>query len=163
MIFHATETFDLQHPGSHGAALAFVRSPALALSKVRFVRDLSADAEGIAGELVVPVPVLGEVDLPFRSALVHTPDGAQLVPQSLGERAWVEVAGTAQVTADGQMHFAFDFRAHLSLPEAEGWGGAAFEKMVQAAATRTLSRVGQALPAGMQAALDEQGTEAARR
>lgn len=155
MILHAAEEFELLHPDGPEAARAFVRDPALALAKVRFLRGLKAEATGVLGELVVPVPVLGEVDLPFQSDLEHTADGARLIPRLLDhERAWVEVAGVARVQGH-QMHFQFDFKAHLALPEAEGWGGAAFEKMVQAAANRTLSRVGQSLPAGMQAALAE--------
>ena len=41
------------------------------------------------------------------------------------------------------------------LPEAEGWGGAAFEKMVRSAAERTLTRLAGELPQGIGAALPE--------
>lgn len=153
MILHATEEFELQHLDGPEAARAFVRDPALALAKVRFLRGLKADATSVSGELVVPIPVLGEVDLPFESALEQTEDGARLLPCPLDhERAWVEVSGAARVHGD-LMHFQFDFKAHLALPAAEGWGGAAFEKMVQAAASRTLTRIGNSLPTSMQAAL----------
>lgn len=154
MIFDAAQTFELQHPQGHAAALTFVRDPASALAGVSFLRNLAATSEGVSGELVVQVPLLGEVDLPFRSELHPTENGAELRPLPIsGERAWVEVAGQAQAGAGGEMTFAFQFRAHLATPESEGWGGAAFEKMVQAAARRTLERVAAALPAGLAAGL----------
>ncbi|MFC4638062.1 DUF3809 domain-containing protein [Deinococcus hohokamensis] len=149
MILEAQQHFALHHPGGQDAALVFVRDPALALSQVRFLRALTTTAGEVRGELVVTVPILGEVDLPFCSVVAPTPGGAELRPLPLsGERAWVEVAGQARVEG-GEMHFEFGFRAHLALPEAEGWGGAAFEKMVRAAAGRTLERVAQDLPASV--------------
>lgn len=154
MLIEAHQNFTLTHPGGGAAALAFVRDAGLALSQVRFLRNLRADTQSVTGELVVPVPLLGEVDLPFHSRLTVTPDGAALTPQPVeGERAWVEVAGQAQVEEPGTVTFHFHFRAHLRTPPAEGWGGAAFEKMVRAAAARTLERVAAELPAGIGAAM----------
>lgn len=154
VIIEATQQFTLMYPGTAADALAFVRDPERSLSRLRFLRDLQADAAGVRGELIVPLPVLGEVDLPFHSVLALTPDGAALTPQPLtGERAWVEVSGQAQVQAIGataEAAFHFQFRAHLATPGAEGWGGAAFEKMVRAAASRTLERIAQELPQGIQ-------------
>lgn len=160
MIIEAGQQFTLPFPGPAADALAFVRDPARALSQVRFLRDLRADGAGVRGELLVPLPVLGAVDLPFRSALRVTPHGAALEPQPpLDERAWVDVTGDARVlTPNGAaggvaLHFDFHFRAHLATPAADGWGTAAFEKMVRAAAGRTLDRVARELPRGIQAAL----------
>lgn len=158
MLLEAEQSFGLRHPGGEAAALAFVRDPQQSLAQVRFLRGLqSAEREGggaaVSGELIVSVPAMGEVDLPFRSALEQTPHGAALLPLNLsGERAWVEVSGQAEVSG-GEMQFHFQFRAHLTLPSGEGWGSAAFEKMVQAAAARTLARVAAALPQGIAAAL----------
>lgn len=150
MLIEAQQTFGLTHPGGRVPALAFVRDAGVALARVRFLRGLRADCEGVTGELIVPVPVLGEVDLPFHSLLTVTPAGATLTPQPItGERAWVEVAGQAEVDGDGTVSFHFHFRAHLTTPPAEGWGGAAFEKMVRAAAGRTLERIAGELPAGI--------------
>lgn len=160
MILEAAQQFTLRHPQGQAAALAFVRDPAQSLAGVRFLRGLvstgGASAGGqVRGELVVQVPLLGEVDLPFCSEVHETAQGAELIPQPLsGERAWVEVAGQARAV-EGEMHFDFQFRAHLATPEAEGWGGAAFEKMVQSAARRTLERVAQALPEGLAASLPD--------
>ncbi|MFC4426631.1 DUF3809 domain-containing protein [Deinococcus navajonensis] len=157
MILDAQEQFALRHPGDQAAALAFVRDPGLALSQVRFLRGLKTGAGEVSGELVVTVPILGEVDLPFHSVVAATSEGAQLRAQPLvGERAWVEVTGQARVQGS-EMHFQFGFRAHLALPEAEGWGGAAFEKMIRAAAGRTLERVAQELPASVTRALPASG------
>ncbi|MFB9993663.1 DUF3809 domain-containing protein [Deinococcus oregonensis] len=157
MILEAEQSFSLTHPQGQAAALAFVRDPALALSRVRFLRGLVGHAQGVRGELIVPVPVLGEVDLPFSSLLQETPDGATLTPQPItGERAWVEVSGQAAADSAGLISFGFHFVAHLATPEAEGWGGAAFEKMVRAAAGRTLERVARELPQGIAAALAAQ-------
>jgi len=163
MQIEAAQTFTLPHPGGQAAALAFVRDAGTALSRVQFLRGLGTGPEGVSGELVVTVPVLGEVDLPFRSRLEETPRGAALIPQPVeGERAWVEVAGEAQVDSAGSVAFHFEFRAHLRLPQAEGWGGAAFEKMVRAAAARTLERVAGELPAGIAAAMAADGSQAER-
>lgn len=155
MIVEATQDFTLPWTGDDAAALAFVRDPARALARVRFLRDLRADGEVVRGELLVPLPGLGEVDLPFHSVLTATPDGGALTPQAIsGERAWVEVAGQARLDG-GALHFAFQFRAHLATPDAQGWGGAAFEKMIRAAAARTLERVARELPAGIAQAAQE--------
>ncbi|WP_034386400.1 DUF3809 domain-containing protein [Deinococcus sp. YIM 77859] len=158
MLIEAQQSFVLPHPGGQDAALAFVRDAGRALSQVRFLRRLRGNTRGVSGELVVSVPLLGEVDLPFRSRLSVTPNGAALTPQPIEEeRAWVEVAGQAKVDEAGEVTFAFHFRAHLTLPQAEGWGGAAFEKMVRAAAERTLARLAAELPAGIGAAMGAAG------
>ena len=59
--------------------------------------------------------------------------------------------------------FDFQFRAHLALSQTDdppqagaagpGWGGAAFGKMVRAAAGRTLQRVSSELPGGIHEAM----------
>ena len=159
MQIEAEQAFTLPFPGSHEDALAFLRDPARALSGVRFLRDLHADAEGVRAVLVVNVPMLGEIDLPLVSRLIHTPQGARLDALPVeGERAWIELngEGTAQGrTAQGSdLHYAFRFTAHIELPSAEKWGGAAFEKMVRAAAERTLSRLARELPEGMARSLN---------
>ncbi len=156
MLLEATQSFELRHPGTSQDALHFVRTPAVALSQLRFIRGLDTKQEQVRGELIVPVAMLGDVDLPFSSRLQSTPDGAVLLAAELpDERAWVEVNGQATVDSQNKMSFAFQLRAHLQLPEAEGWGSAAFEKMVRAAANRTLERIAAALPGGIQAALEQ--------
>ncbi|MVN86779.1 DUF3809 domain-containing protein [Deinococcus sp. HMF7620] len=153
----AAQTFTVPWSGAPDAALAFVQAPARALSRVRFLRDLRTEGAMVRGELLVPLPGLGDVDLPFCSVVQATPDGAELRPQAVnGERAWVEVAGQARWAGD-ELHFAFQFCAHLATPDAQGWGGAAFEKMVRAAAGRTLERVARELPLGIGQAAQAEG------
>lgn len=157
MIVEAEQHFTLVHPGPPEAALAFVRDPRRSLSRATFLRGLRHEGGCLSGELLVPLPVLGEVDLPFVSALHPTPAGARLEPRPLsGERAWVEVAGEAALGGQ-DLQFHFTFRAHLRLPEEEGWGAAAFGKMVQAAAARTLDRLARELPGRIREALEAQG------
>ncbi|WP_425146293.1 DUF3809 domain-containing protein [Deinococcus sp.] len=162
MLIEAEQHFDLNFPGTRPQALAFVRDPARALSRVRFLQHLKADGggEGGGGEvravLAVQMPLLGTVTLPLHSRLIPTPDGARLDSLPLeGERAWIELSGAGTAAQDGTLHYDFRFVAHLDAPSAEGWGGAAFEKMIRAAAARTLTRLAQELPAGIAAALPE--------
>ena len=68
-------------------------------------------------------------------------------------RGQAQVSGDLDGSGAYPLTFHFRFRAHLTLPATEGWGGAAFEKMVQAAAARTLDRVARELPAGIARAL----------
>lgn len=157
MQLRAEQQFSLTHPQGKAAALQFVQSPALALAGVDFLQQLTLsgppDGPTLGGELLVTVPMLGQVDLPFLSRIEALTTGAALYPLPLeNERAWVEVAGQARV--DGpHMHFAFQFCAHLATPPADDWGSAAFEKMAQATATRTLNRLAAALPAGIERSL----------
>lgn len=161
MILNSEQEFSLVHPVDQGQALSFVRSPGTSLSQVRFLSDIRVHDDQLRGTLLVKAPGLGEVDLPFVSQMIEIPEGAALRALALpGENAWVAVNGQASVEASVEagvaasvMHFTFQFTAHLTLPDVPGWGGAAFEKMVNAAAQRTLRRVAEALPRDIQAAL----------
>jgi len=149
----AQQTFTLAFPGSPENALAFLRDPGRSLARVRFLRDLKTDAHEVRAVLVVNVPMLGEILLPLHSRLIHTPQGARLEACPLeDERAWIELNGDGTATGH-QLGYTFLFTAHIELPNAEKWGGAAFEKMVRAAAERTLSRLARELPEGMAAAM----------
>ena len=155
MIVEASETFTLTAPPDSAAALAFLRDPARSLTRVRFLRGVQVSGTEVRGVLAVQLPMVGEVTLPFFSVLEHTGSGARLVPQDIqNERAWLEVAGEG-VLSGPLLEYAFVFRAHLNIPAAEKWGGSAFEKMVQAAASRTMARVTQELPKALAAALAE--------
>jgi hypothetical protein len=145
----ADQAFTLSFPGTPDAALAFLRSPARELAEVSFLRNLQVAGHDVRAVLVVNVPMLGEIDLPLHSLLVDTPQGARLQAQPMvGERAWIELSGEG--TAQGSvLHYQFHFTAHIEMPSAEKWGGAAFEKMVRAAAERTLSRLARELPEGL--------------
>ncbi|GGJ80067.1 DUF3809 domain-containing protein [Deinococcus aquiradiocola] len=149
MKIEAEQRFILQHPGTPAEALAFLRDPARSLAGVRFLQDLQVQGRDVRAVLLVNVPMLGEVDLPLHSRVTDTPGGARLDAQALpDERAWIELNGDGQ--ADGStLTYAFRFTAHLSVPSAEKWGGAAFEKMMRAAAERTLARLARELPEGV--------------
>ena len=153
MRLESNQQFSLHHPQGFQEALKFVRSPERSLSRVRFLTNLSSENGQVSGQLIVKTPGIGDIHLPFASTLREEPDGASLHALTLPEKNWVEVNGQASVTQDALMTFNFQFTAHVTLPEVPGWGGAAFEKMVNAAAQRTLTRVAEALPRDIQAAL----------
>lgn len=152
MIFDATQDFTLPYPGSEQDALAFLRDPARSLREVSFLRGLRVGGNVVRAEMTVNVPMLGELSLPFESDLSETPRGALLTPRPLAGRAWVEVRGEGEVR-EGALHYRFTFRAHVHLPTAEKWGGAAFEKMANATAHKTLEKVVREFPEGVRAAM----------
>ena len=149
MQIEAEQHFTLEFPGTSEDALAFLRDPARELAGVRFLRDLTVSGAEVRAVLVVNVPMLGETLLPLHSRLTHTSQGARLEARPVeGERAWIELNGDGK--ADGQLlSYHFQFTAHIEMPSAEKWGGAAFEKMVRSAAERTLARLARELPEGM--------------
>lgn len=158
-MVYSQQQFQLSHTLTYEAALAFVRQPHLSLRHVHFLYQLNFDQapEGgiLSGKLRLRIPVIGEVTLPFRSQLQHTETGAILIPDTSSDaRLWVEVGGLATVKEE-LLQFDFEFRAHLPTNETE-WGTKAFEKMVDAAANRTLARVSGALPEALTQALQEQ-------
>ncbi|MGY2893224.1 DUF3809 domain-containing protein [Deinococcus sp. UYEF24] len=165
MQIEAEQTFTLEFPGTPQEALAFLRDPARSLACVRFLRGLSVTQTGVTqpdaggpevrAVLLVNVPMLGEIDLPLHSRLLHTSQGATLEAQPLeGERAWIELNGEG-TAEDCLLRYTFRFTAHIEMPSAEKWGGAAFEKMVRAAAERTLSRLARELPEGIGRAMSQ--------
>jgi hypothetical protein len=145
----AEQTFTLAFPGRPQDAVAFLRDPARSLAGVQFLRGLDVSGLQVRAVLLVNVPMLGEIDLPLHSRVVYTPQGAALEAQPIeGERAWIELNGEGRAE-DSLLFYAFRFTAHIEMPSAEQWGGAAFEKMVRAAAERTLSRLARELPEGI--------------
>ena len=156
MQIEAEQAFTLSYPGTPAHALRFLRDPARALSGVRFLRDLTVHGDTVRAVLLVNVPLLGEINLPMHSLLVPTDQGARLEAQPLeGERAWIELSGNSAAQGT-QLSYSFQFRAHIEVPSAEKWGGAAFEKMVRAAAERTLSKLTRELPEGIARAMTEE-------
>ena len=153
MLIEAEQRFELTFPGSRAQALAFLRDPARSLSRLTFLQALGVVDGEVRALLVVQMPMLGSVDLPLHSRVVPTPKGARLESLPIpDERAWIELSGEGSADEQATLHYNFRFAAHLDAPAAEQWGGAAFEKMVRAAAARTLTRLAQALPAGIAAA-----------
>ncbi|MDO4262967.1 MAG: DUF3809 domain-containing protein [Deinococcus sp.] len=158
MQFGAQQSFTLHCPGDRAAALAWAQAADQALAQVTFLQDVRLDGQTLHGELRVPVPLLGDITLPFVSRLEAIPNGAALTPQALPERrGWVEVRGQAVVgDSEGRstrVELSFDFQAFLRLPDSGNLGGAAFEKMVRATAQRTIERVLAELPGQLQASM----------
>lgn len=160
MQFGAQQSFTLHCPGDRAAALAWAQAADRALAQVTFLQDVRLDGQTLHGELRVPVPLLGDITLPFVSQLEAIPHGAALTPQALPERrGWVEVRGeaavaqAAQATGSTPVELSFDFQAFLRLPDSGNLGGAAFEKMVRATAQRTIERVLAELPGQLQASM----------
>ncbi|AFZ66630.1 DUF3809 domain-containing protein [Deinococcus peraridilitoris] len=152
MIFEAQEHFVLPYPGSEDEARSFLRDPGRSLRAVSFLRALRFDGGIVRSELAVNIPMFGDLVLPFESEVTSTAQGALLTPRPLSGRAWAEVGGLGEVQS-GQLDYHLSFRVHISMPQAEKWGGAAFEKMFQATARKTLERVAQEFPAGVRAAM----------
>ncbi len=161
MIVEARQAFSLAYPGPVSGALDFLRDPQRSLRHVRFLRALSytgGDTGGVVrADLIVSVPMLGELQLPFESDLRELERGAELRPRELTGKAWAELAGRGEVVARGrdesELHYHLYVSAHLTLPPANRWGVAAFEKMVRAAAAKTLERVAREFPEGVRRAM----------
>lgn len=152
MIFDAEQSFSLTYPGPREAALAFLRDPQRSLGRVAFLRDVRVTGSLVRAEMLVQVPMMGTLTLPFESELTATDDGAVLTPRPLAGQAWAEVAGSGTVR-DTTLDYRFAFRVHVDMPSAEKWGGAAFEKMFHATARRTLERLAREFPDGVRAAM----------
>ena len=157
MIVEARQSFALVYPGPAPEALDFLRDPVRSLRHVRFLRDLSRAGDAVRAELVVGLPMLGELHLPFESELLSLERGAELRPRELTGNAWAELVGHGEVMERGQSESELRYRlhvlAHLTVPAASKWGGGAFEKMVRAAAARTLERVAHEFPEGVRQAM----------
>ncbi|PYE48702.1 DUF3809 domain-containing protein [Deinococcus yavapaiensis] len=152
MIFDAEQSFSLPYPGPHEAALAFLRDPQRSLGRVTFLQNVRVSESIVRAEMLVQVPMMGTLTLPFESELILTNDGAHLTPRTLESQAWAEVGGSGAVQGT-TLDYRFAFRVHVDMPTAEKWGGAAFEKMFHATARRTLERLAKEFPDGVRAAM----------
>lgn len=174
MTFDHAVRFELEVALPPAAALAFVRDVPTSLANADFLRDLAVgppDGDGI-GVVTATLPVnaalFGQRDLPFRSRLHRTPDGARLegLPLDVAGPGWAQVSGTAAVTPAGtgsRLTYAFDVRVHVALPEPERWGGQALTKMIAYTASTVLARVTDAFPVAVATAAEAAAEAAARR
>ena len=165
MTFDHDVRFELEVALAPEAALAFVRDVPTSLARADFLRDVAVgppDGEGI-GVVTATLPVnaalFGQRDLPFRSRLHRTPDGARLegLPLDVSGPGWAHVSGSAVVTpAQGgsRLAYAFAIRVQVALPEPERWGGQALTKMIAYTASTVLARVTDAFPAAVAAAAE---------
>lgn len=148
-ILSHQQHFEIPYPHGQEAALAYLRNPAQSLRYVRFIANLQQDVgQTVRANLRVMVPVLGEQLLPFSSQIRLTPNGAELIADTLNHKAWAEVSGLGQYQ-DQALHYQLSVRVHLWLPSSNKWGVAAFERMVEATSQKALQRVAQDFPAGI--------------
>ena len=168
MTFDHAVRFDLEVDLRHDVALAFARDVRSSLSRARFLRDLHVDppsSDGVAtvtATLPVNAALFGQRDLPFRSRVHATPDGARLegLPIHADGPGWAHVSGQVQVRpvgAGSALAYAFDIRVHVALPEPERWGGQALTKMIAYTASTVLARVTDAFPAAVAEAASDFG------
>lgn len=167
---------DLQHEVSFvldldlppEAGRAFVRDVPRSLSQATFLADLQVvegqAAQGVPKVVTATLPVnaalFGQRELPFRSALTFTEEGARLrgLPLDPDGPGWAEVSGDARVlpSARGcQVEYHFSIAIHLELPAPEKWGGRALLSMIEFTARNVLQQVMARFPAAVRSAARE--------
>jgi hypothetical protein len=171
VTFDHSVRFELDVALDHEEALAFVRDVRASLARARFLRDLTVgppQGGGGVGIVTATLPVnaalFGQRDLPFRSRLHRTPDGARLegLPIDAQGPGWAQVSGSVEVapaTLGSRLAYGFDIRVHVALPEPERWGGQALTKMIAYTASTVLARVTDAFPAAVAEAAADRHAE----
>jgi hypothetical protein len=152
---------DLDLPGE--AARDFVRDVPRSLSQATFLADLQV-VEGnpkvVTAALPVNAALFGQRELPFRSELTYTADGARLsgLPLTPEGPGWAEVSGDARVLAAERgcrVEYSFRITIHLALPAPEKWGGRALLSMIEFTTKSVLQSVMGGFPAAVRAAARE--------
>lgn len=155
MTFDHAVRFELDVGLPPDQALAFVRDVPASLARAHFLRDLTVETVGDEGVVTATLPVnaalFGQRDLPFRSRLHQTADGARLegLPLDVAGPGWAQVSGSVSVRPaphGSHLAYAFDIRVHVALPEPERWGGVALTRMIAYTARTVLARVTEAFP-----------------
>ena len=145
------------------AARAFVRDVPRSLSQATFLADLQV-VESVPKIVTATLPVnaalFGQRELPFRSELAYTEDGARLtgLPLAPDGPGWAEVSGDARVreAARGcRVEYRFRITIHLALPSPEKWGGRALLSMIEFTAKSVLQSVVASFPSAVRAAAHE--------
>ncbi|HKI58580.1 MAG TPA: DUF3809 domain-containing protein [Trueperaceae bacterium] len=152
---------DLEMPPE--PARAFVRDVPRSLSQATFLADLQVihgDPDIVTATLPVNAALFGQRELPFRSELTVTDDGARLtgLPITPTGPGWAEVSGDARVTPSGdgcRVAYAFRIAIHLALPAPEKWGGRALLSMIEFTARNVLQGVMASFPEAVRAAARE--------
>ena len=145
------------------AARDFVRDVPRSLSQATFLSDLQV-VEGkpkvVTAALPVNAALFGQRELPFRSELTYTADGASLsgLPLAPEGPGWAEVSGDARVLGAERgcrVEYSFRITIHLALPAPEKWGGRALLSMIEFTTQSVLRGVMGSLPAAVPAAARE--------
>ena len=142
---------------SQARALEFVRDVPRSLSLADFLADLQVLAGKpriVAASLPVSAALFGQHELPFRSELHDTGDGARLValPLTPTGPGWAEVSGAAKVSSAGassRVDYQFAVTVHLKLPEAAAWGERALTKLIAMTAESALRNVVDRFPSAL--------------
>lgn len=133
------------------SAVTFVRDVERSLAAADFLTALARNDDGVVtAQLPVNAALFGQQRLRFRSRIVPTPSGGRLEGQDLDDvPGWARVSGEASVVPqpDGcRIDYRFDIEIHLSVPEAERWGGRALTRMIEVTADRVLARIAERFP-----------------
>ncbi len=157
---------DLELPQE--AARAFVRDVPRSLSQATFLADLQVvegqAAHGVPKVVTATLPVnaalFGQRELPFRSELTYTEEGARLqgLPLDPEGPGWAEVSGDARVVAAERgcrVEYHFSIGIHLALPAPEKWGGRALLSMIEFTARNVLQQVMARFPEAVRQAARE--------
>ncbi len=155
--------FVVDLPMSPMAAVAFVRDVPRSLSHAAFVSDLqvfAGDPAEVAASLPVNAALFGQHDVPFRSQLWPTADGARLAGLKIETEGpgWAEVHGEVRVVAAegaARADYRFHIAVHLELPKAERWGGRALLSMIRFTAQTVLEDLASRFPEAIRAAADD--------
>jgi len=150
-------SFSLLSPMTLAEAKAFVVDVPASLRYADFLAELQVlvgDLPVVCAAIPVSAAMFGQRELPFRSELHLTHDGARLVPIGIEPNGpgWAEVAGEARVSEEGRqrrLDYSFQVTVHLRLPPAERWGTQALVRMIEFTATSVLRKITAQLPAAV--------------
>lgn len=155
--------FSLPVAMAPAAARAFVRDVPRSLRMADFLSDLQV-LEGEPRVVVATLPVnaalFGQRELPFRSVLRDTADGATLTALEIEPDGpgWAEVDGEAVVRPNGSgstVDYAFRVTIRLRVPSADKWGTQALLKMIAFTARTVLQDVMGRFPQAVRRAAEE--------
>ena len=153
------QNFRIPHSSPLETAQAYLRDPLASLKGVSFMRDLELMGQTppytiytVSAELLVSVPLLGDLPIPFRSTLEPTAEGANLHPLELSAKTWARVAGVGRAL-ETELLYDLHVEVFVELPGGDKWGGFAFTKMVDATSKKALERVMREFPRGVSSGL----------
>jgi len=150
------QNFRIPHSSPLETAQAYLRDPLASLKGVSFMRDLELVGQTppytVSAELLVSVPLLGDLPIPFRSTLEPTPEGANLHPLELSGKTWAKVTGVGRAL-ETELLYDLHVEVFVELPGGDKWGGFAFTKMVDATSKKALERVMREFPRGVSSGL----------
>ncbi len=146
------QNFRIPHSSPLETAQAYLRDPLASLKGVSFMRGLELEGQTVEAELLVSVPLLGDLPIPFRSALEPTPEGANLHPLELSAKTWAKVSGMGRAL-ETELLYDLHVEVFVELPGGQKWGGFAFSKMVDATSKKALERVMREFPRGVSSGL----------